>query len=116
MSVFNVVAGIVEQSLLRPVIKEKDMDAKEIAEQWAQGSDSFAAELLAKAYLDLLEQNRWIPVSERLPEEDKNVIVSGGLAYLEDGIWYSDTGQDYGRPIQWAVTHWKPLPNVPKDV
>lgn len=58
----------------------------------------------------------WIPVKERLPDFYQQVIVHGGIGYLNrDGVWYTITAIDYpGKPIQWEVTHWIPLPEPPK--
>lgn len=69
-------------------------------------------------------QSAWIPCSERLPEEQEDVLVymkSGmyksihiGYAYnggdwLIDGeFWYEE-----GDP---SITHWMPLPEPPKEV
>ena len=60
--------------------------------------------------------SKWVSVDERLPDEDKAVIVYGGCAFLHLGCWYSyleHDGHSY-RPIQWEVTHWMPLPPVPE--
>ena len=66
-----------------------------------------------------MEQNRWIPCSERLPKvsEDTddedcpefNVMIEGAsiattLKYSSDGAWFDDLGQVY------EVIVWMPLP------
>jgi len=58
--------------------------------------------------------SEWISVKDRLPG-DYAVLVSGGVAYYADGVWYTVTGFTYpGVPIRWEVTHWMPLPEPPK--
>ena len=69
----------------------------------------------------LKEQNRWIPVEERLPEvpegtEDDycpefNVMIKGAvqattLNFAPDGTWFDDFGQGY------SVIAWMPLPEA----
>lgn len=59
---------------------------------------------------------QWIPVSERLPHSRDMVIVQGGVGYYDASTlgWYTLTGFDSpGKPIQWEVTHWMPLPAPP---
>ena len=60
----------------------------------------------------IMEEPRWIPVTERLPEKDTRVIVCASLPegvhsdfIYEDGHWLVSTG----------VTHWMPFPEPPKE-
>lgn len=61
---------------------------------------------------------RWIPVSERLPEQNTRVIgfmAWKGITAIEyqHGKWYSI---DHLQPLpNEAVTHWMPLPEPPKE-
>ena len=57
----------------------------------------------------------WIPVTERLPQEDVRVLV-----WLTDGVnsyTKMDTDRRHNnRWVRWGmyVTHWTPLPTPPK--
>ena len=56
---------------------------------------------------------KWIPVTERLPEENTAV-----LTYRESGIqvefrWHKGWDNDEFTPC--PVTHWTPLPQPPKE-
>ena len=60
----------------------------------------------------IMEEPRWIPVTERLPEKYTRVIVCASLPegvhsdfIYEDGHWFVSTG----------VTHWMPFPEPPKE-
>ena len=67
----------------------------------------------ATAYLPLYQKPKWIPVTERLPENDKTVLVWNRRNSRE----YFDV-YDHGRWIilEWEdITHWMPLPEPPKD-
>lgn len=61
---------------------------------------------------------KWIPVAERLPEQNTRVIgfmAWKGITAIEyqHGKWYSiDHLQSLPNE---AVTHWMPLPEPPKD-
>jgi hypothetical protein len=53
----------------------------------------------------------WISVEDKMPEPGRLVIVEGGVAVFSKwGVWITMTDRDSGKPIQWDVTHWMPLP------
>ena len=68
---------------------------------------------------------RWIPVTERLPEDFKAVLVytpkflNQFMAYHKDDGWRVWSPQDnHGVPFingQGEITHWMPLPEPPKE-
>jgi hypothetical protein len=72
----------------------------------------------ANEIVRLREERRWIPVTERWPEEDSVVLAflpEGSQLkpevremYFSDGEWINDRGH-------WEVTHWMPLPATPRD-
>lgn len=61
--------------------------------------------------------NAWIPVAERLPDDDIEVLVfitencSYDIMYHNDNRWFADyVGASYSTT---SVTHWRPLPEPP---
>lgn len=74
----------------------------------------------AETRLMSLEPQRWIPVSERLPEPRVDVWVNSDIGqiqgYYEEhiGIWYASFGQgrDY---LELIVNAWMPLPEPYKE-
>ena len=62
----------------------------------------------------LMWKYRWIPVKERLPEQNGKYLAfaleEGNTMDFYDGHWML-CGTDYRR----HVTHWMPLPELPKD-
>lgn len=74
---------------------------------------------------DVVERPRWIPVTERLPEEHIRVLVVNDDAKFmvaeryADDWWYQYSAYDVDRwdaLEQGVITHWMPLPEPPKEV
>jgi hypothetical protein len=75
--------------------------------------------------IEALEGERWIPVSERLPENEIGYASSGGRiicavgydvfhdVFFQDGSFWTWDGQGDREKIL-GVTHWMPLPEGPK--
>ncbi len=76
---------------------------------------------------ELVEDRRWVPVGERVPEEDLQVLVWGkgwsspAIGWREhqphyiipETIWTLGDEIDRGDPPQ-DITHWQPLPPGPE--
>ncbi len=64
----------------------------------------------------------WIKVSERLPEENTEVLAYCTelkhkvqvLTFDENKLWW-DYYRQNGRAKYWGVTHWQPLPPPPPE-
>lgn len=62
----------------------------------------------------------WISVKDRLPEEKVNCIVHYKHAYCDNddywaiGICFYD-GEKFRIDLSYKVTHWMPLPELPKE-
>ena len=119
------------------IMHKSDMILKEIAERKERyvveqlmrvDVDPEALKLTAFLNFDLqnqlsgalkeLRKYRWIPVGEKLPDEDVKVLVcckttkgvrSVNMAYLLNGFWH-------GQGSMSGVTHWMPLPELPEEV
>ena len=72
------------------------------------------------------EAERWIPVAERLPDVPGHVLVWDNTAKLRKILWYHDCngwGVEDKHPKRYfgnasdqrRYTHWKPLPEAPKE-
>lgn len=66
--------------------------------------------------------SKWIPVTERLPEEGSEILVSRGgfigsmmnvYSYLGEDRWEDDYGY-FGTAEEEGITHWMPLPEPPE--
>lgn len=74
------------------------------------------------------EADRWIPVSERLPntlgvynvtrkiiEGETSYVISDACYFDGQNTWHADTGVNHGRPYITDVIAWQPLPEPYKE-
>lgn len=76
---------------------------------------------------DVVERPRWIPVTERLPKDEKDVLACygfrhdgkmGGMRFIQPLCYFR-----FNKEPHWQfegtngmeVTHWMPLPEQPKE-
>jgi len=70
---------------------------------------------LAETRKELSEANKWIPVSERLPDDNEDVLAFDSYesvcaeGYFSDGKQWFVIGW-----INYNITHWMPLPKPPQ--
>lgn len=57
---------------------------------------------------------RWIPVEERLPKKEEDVLVhyAGGRIDMD---WVGKLGAFRWEEVNGEATHWMPLPQAPKE-
>lgn len=84
-------------------------EAADVLQEYVDRSKRYADEVMA-----LRERQRWIPVTERLPEKQQRVIVrceaiGTTVGWIMFGRWVTDLGPGCG-----DVTHWMPLPPAPE--
>ena len=80
-----------------------------------------------KTIAELEEKSKWIPVTERLPDEDGTYLVCTAPGTVTTARFYAFKSfpatkhlPALHRPSSWQsnrnVTHWMPLPEAPKEV
>ena len=93
--------------------RAKEELAKQVAYWQAQLTKSMCGETLAE-----LEKPRWIPVTERLPEDRRDVLVYAGVMFpyitvgYYDGLWKFSFNDE---EIAGSADYWMPRPAPPKE-
>lgn len=75
---------------------------------------------MAKELAELRQQNRWVPVSERLPDYNEEVLITDGKYVTIDTRYFLENTED-GEAYTWDINGWddviawKPLPEPYKE-
>lgn len=98
------------------LLKESKLCSRRFDDQYSDGTIAIIADHLIANGVTV---QKWIPVSERLLEEDVRVLVR----IDQNSKWHTEVELDTDRRhknswVRWgeAITHWMPLPEPPKEV
>ena len=75
---------------------------------------------MAKELAELRQQNRWVPVSERLPDYNEEVLITNGKYVTIDTRYFLENTED-GEAYTWDINGWDdviawmPLPEPYKE-
>ena len=113
-------------------VQDDGCDYTECFSQWDRpkhvDNSVLADHLIANGVTFATDNNvgdKWIPVTERLPDTYRLVLAvckSGKIfvgEYVDLGwrtLWRIKTARDSTKEITQIVTHWMPLPEPPKEV
>lgn len=94
----------------------------ERSKEWESFWEKEASEALKRFQVAVANKPRWIPVTERLPEDRSDVLaylkyeVGGRIAAAnyDKGIWQDCVMGGLYRTEEGVVTHWMPIPEPPK--
>ena len=119
MKDYNLTCGEVIDNLLTLADAYEKASAGKAPNGFAFNPTDAAANMKAAvAFIGIFGQQlpRWIPVEERLPEVDENVLASAagevGIAHRYVDGWYWDV-DEWHKPF--TPTHWQPLPSPPDE-
>ncbi|HCI5752010.1 TPA: DUF551 domain-containing protein [Klebsiella pneumoniae] len=111
-----------------------EYEVAEVDEAWSRGFNACRSAMLADATHDTPALNsvqsvdsvadRWIPVSERMPEDEQEVLTINKMGHRFVSFFDKHSGLFFDRLDAPAacciehvlVTHWMPLPAAPQEV
>jgi hypothetical protein len=96
---------------------DENMLIKALVSAYCSGVDAVDGYLRnsLSAYRASVRQQQWISVKDRLPEDDREVlVVLNGESYKDVHVSWHD-GEDFGWATTGYVSHWMELPAPPKE-
>ncbi len=102
-------------NILEKILEEIGEEIRVSLPQRADGL--IKARAIIRSHMDEVENDDWIPVEERLPENERMVLVtcqtkkgirSTNRAYYDGAFWHGSGSMS-------SVTAWQPLPEPYKD-
>jgi hypothetical protein len=98
---------------------DKLIESLRLCVKYGKAQDALENAEQAADAIEELSKPRWIPVTERLPEYCKHVLVYAGFfqPYIEAGYYCEDRKWrfTYDDTEIVGVSHWMPLPEPPKE-
>lgn len=101
------------------------VEALRLCVRYGKGADVLANALKAADAIEELSKPRWIPVTERLPDVGKEVLVCDSQrnvtkAWVVEHITAGTRTLEWGCSDGWIddqlpITHWQKLPEPPKE-
>lgn len=94
-----------------------DLVAEKMGSEFADAVSNAMTLLVSQGerIAELEEQHRWIPVTERLPEDIYPVLVSCGKGYRSFIARYDIIWKEWRVSHTLNITHWMPLPQSPHE-
>ena len=97
-------------------VREKLVELIESARYWGSNTSEEIADHLISNGVTVQE---WIPVKDRLPEDDSDVLAYSSIeeesriypACYSNGVWFDCV---FNAPATDTTTHWMPIPQPPK--
>ncbi|HHZ9658423.1 DUF551 domain-containing protein [Klebsiella pneumoniae] len=114
---FYPVYAVPQPAPVVPDEKDKTVDADDHPLLWSfnEGWNACRAAMLAAANCSIpMISDKWIPVSERLPESNGMYFGWDGKRVLEVYCFFG--GFSANQFIHGEITHWMPLPAAPQEV
>lgn len=104
-------------------MREKLIELLESAESaiyWSSSDKGFIEKIADHLIANGVTVQKWIPVSERLPDDDSDVLAFLRIgeesriypACYAKGVWWDCI---FNTPATKTTTHWMPLPEAPGD-